>query len=167
MKYKRETRRWRHTHTQRMSQTELCSQRVISGGPDTLPDEVLTENLVPICQGLLSWDAQWKDWIEPHPWKERGAQPQASQTPLLLCPFRETWDSWQVTSVPAPSFSQANTFLILHYILRLSLLNPPSFPPPSLGVSPASGLMAILISLSPIYLSQAFSPYTLGDLILF
>lgn len=47
-----------------MRQTELVSPRTMSGGPDVLSGEALTEDLVPICQGSLSWDAHWKDLIE-------------------------------------------------------------------------------------------------------
>lgn len=65
------------THTQREGtwQAELFSQKIISGGPDTCPDEALTGNLVPICQGSLSCNAQWKDWIEPLPQEGKRSSP--------------------------------------------------------------------------------------------
>lgn len=37
---------------------------ILSGGPGTLPDDALTRTWS-VCQGSLSGDAQWKDWVEP------------------------------------------------------------------------------------------------------
>lgn len=76
-KTQRQTETETDTHTQREGtwQAELFSQRIISGGPDTCPDEALTGNLVPICQGSLSCNAQWKDWIEPLPQEGKRSSP--------------------------------------------------------------------------------------------